>query len=259
MAARGNSARLALGLAAALLAASAAFCRDVQVLRPLVPKPTGRAAVNVRLRGDHELFLYAPTQGAPLALSVQAGQVGRYKTEIVVDVPGVPGARRVLRPQAAGGPTSAELSFRAPRAGVVAVNLSTSANAAVVAAAGACPWLALEASQARPLHVISRAERLEFFVPPGTRRFAVFGRGGGRENVRLSVFDPDGRLARQVSAPGDRTAVAAVDVPAGQQGKVWWLKADRPPELDMTCRPTSRPSVAASWCPSSTASPSRPC
>jgi len=200
---------------------------------PLKAKPAAEAGPATRLRGDHTVMLYAPRKGAPLSVRVQAVQVGRYTTEVVAHVPGLPDAKRVLRPKGAGGPDSAVVSFRAPTRGIVTLDLSTHANAATVTALPPHAWLVLEASQRRPLHVISRVGRLHFLVPRTTKRFAVFARGGERrENVRVSVFDPEGNLARRVSVPGDQTRAARVDVPEQHRGKVWWLSADRPPELD---------------------------
>ncbi|MFP4055444.1 MAG: glycoside hydrolase domain-containing protein [Candidatus Brocadiia bacterium] len=200
---------------------------------PLRREPAGRPAGETRLRRDHTLLLYAPRKGAELALKMRLVQVGRYTTEVLAELAGAVGERVLLRPQGEGGPTSGTLRFRAPARGVVAVRLSTHANAAVAEALGPNAWLTIEASRRNPLHAISRVGRLYFFVPSTTRRFAVFARGGGRrENVRIQVFAPDGRQAAVAAAPGDQTLCAKVEVPARQGGKVWSLTAGRPPDLD---------------------------
>jgi len=176
------------------------------------------------------VMLYAPQKGAPLALAVTARQVGRYSDEIGAVAPD--GTKVVVRPQAAGGPTTGVLRFAAPNRGVVPVELSTGQNAAMVGGVAPNGWLLLEASQRRPLHVISRVGRLHFFVPHSTRSFAAFGRGSGTvENVRVNVYSPDGVCMSKASAQGGATATARVDVAAEHRGKVWWLTADRPPEL----------------------------
>ena len=223
---------LAPSMAMAIFLFSAA-ADGAATLLPLRQRPAETVGPETRLRGDHTLMLFAPQEGAPLALRVEAVQVGRYTTEVVVDVPGVPEARRVLRPEQAGGPGTVVVRFAAPERGVVRVDLSTHANAARVAALGPNAWLAVEASERQPVHVISRAGGLHFFVPRSAKSFAVLGRGGGgRENVRLSVYAPDGALMGRAAALGKAVAAATVSVPPEHRGKVWRLVADRPPEFD---------------------------
>ncbi|NQT52614.1 hypothetical protein HQ576_11210, partial [bacterium] len=215
------------------LSASGASVAELEGFLPLQPKPAGKPTGQVRLRGSHNMLLYAPQQGAELTLRVQAVQIGRYETEILAHGrwPGAP--KLVLKPPRAGGPSEGVLVLRAPGRGVVSVALNTSANAAIVTAPAPHGWLLLEASARTPLHVISRCERLHFFVPKATRSFTVFGRGGGgRENCRLTVFAPDGSQAGQASGEGSRTVRVRVQVPEAQRGAVWSLKADKPPKLD---------------------------
>ena len=200
---------------------------------PLVPRPRPVDVERTRLRGAHTLWLYAPSKGARLRLSLEAVQVGRYTTEVVAAVPGVAAARLVLRPERAGGPTAGTLDFAAPREGLIPVEVSSHSNAVVVRPLSPNPWLVVEASRRKPLHVISRVGRLHFFVPSETERFAVFGRGGGgRENIRLRVFYPDGRLAAEGAARGEETLALRLEAPAPARGKVWSLTADRPPQFD---------------------------
>ena len=220
----------ALALARCLLGAQAA---GLEGLMPLRAAPSGKAAGRTRLRGDHTVLLYAPAKGAEVRLRVQAVRVGRYAAEILAHGPRADGPRLIVRPRQAGGPESGVLALRAEQRGVVPVSVSTSSNSAVVTALEPHAWLAVEASQRRPLHVIGQAERLHFFVPRAARRFTAFARGGGgRESVRLSVFAPDGTLAGRASAKGSSTGSVKVAVPEEHRGKVWWLKADRAPELD---------------------------
>jgi len=217
----------------ALLLSQLCRAADLGAFLPLKAQPSGEAGLPTRLRGSHTVMLYAPARGAPMALRVEAAQIGRYEAEILAHPTHDPATKLVVRPEAAGGPASGVLRFEAPKRGVVTVELATSSNAAALTALAPNGWLLYEASARNPLHVIGRAERLHFFVPSSTRRFAVFGRGGGgRENARITVFDPAGQQAGQASARGARTATVQVRVPEQHRGKVWWLKADRPPDLD---------------------------
>lgn len=196
-------------------------------------RPDRGALPQNRVRGSLTAWMYAPGKGAALALHVQARQVGRYETEILAHPAGEATRRIELRPTAAMRAPATQLLFRASRAGVIPVRLETGANAAEVWPTGVHRWLILEASRRRPLHVISRVDRLYFFVPPSTRRFAVCARGGGgRENVRLHVLDPDGKPVAHASAEGARTAWVRAAVPARHRGRAWSLKADRPPDID---------------------------
>ena len=181
---------------------------------PLAPKPRAPEVWRTRLRGSHTLWLYAPRKGARLRLRLDAVQVGRYTTEIVAAARDAVGARLVLRPERVGGPPSGDLEFAAPRAGLVAVEVSSNANAVVATPLPPNPWLVVEASSRSPIHVVSRVGRLWFFVPPRTERFTVFARGGGRrENVRLRVYGPDGRLVAEGAARGEETLAVGVEAP----------------------------------------------
>ncbi len=217
----------------ALLLSQLCRAADLGAFLPLKAKPGGEAGPPTRLRGSHTVMLYAPEKGAPMALRVEAAQIGRYGAEILAHPTHDPATKLVVRPETAGGPASGVLRFEAPKRGVVTVELATSANAAMLTALAPNGWLVYETSQRLPLHVIGRAERLHFFVPDSTTRFAVLGRGaGGRENCRITVFDPAGKQVGQASGHGARTATVQVPVPAEHRGKVWSMRADRPPELD---------------------------
>ena len=206
---------------------------DLGAFLPLRATPSGQAGPATRLRGSHTVMLYAPEKGAPMALRVEAAQIGRYEAEILAHPTHDPATKLVVRPEAAGGPASGVLRFEAPKRGVVTVELATSSNAAALTALAPGGWLLYEASSRNALHVIGRAERLHFFVPSSTRRFAVMGRGsGGRENCRVTVLDPAGKQVGQASGQGARTATVQVRVPEAQRGKVWSMRADKPPEFD---------------------------
>jgi len=227
--------RSAFWFALTLLAVLSADAADVGAFLPLKAKPGGEAGPATRLRGSHTVMLYAPERGAPMALRVEAAQIGRYDAEIIAHPSHDPATKLVVRPEAAGGPASGVLRFEAPRRGVVTVELATGSNAATLAALAPNGWLLYEASQRIPLHVIGRAERLHFFVPDSAARFVANGRGaGGRENCRITVFDPTGKQVGRASGQGARTATVQVRVPEKHRGKVWSLKADRPPEFDGT-------------------------
>ena len=227
---------LVAAAAVTALGARPAGAGDSDALMPLrsAGGPRAKPAEN-RLRGDHTLLMYAPRKGAELRLAVRAAQVGRYDAEVLAHPEHDPNTRLQLRPTVENRRPEGLLRFAAPRAGVVAVRLSTGANAAAAWADGDAPWAVVVASARQPLHVISRVEALYFHVPAGTRRFAAFARGGGgRENARVRIFDATGRCAAAASAEGARTAWARAEVPDGQAGKVWSLRVDRPAEFEGT-------------------------
>ena len=218
----------------AWVAGAAADGADLGAFLPLKAKPEGEAGRETRLRGAHRVMLYAPAKGAPMALRVELGQVGRYASEVIAQPAGM-AEKLIVRPESAGGPASGVLRFAAPKRGVVTVDLATSQNAATVTALGPNAWLLLEASERNPLHVISRVGKLRFFVPRSARSFTAFGRGSGTvENVRIRVHDPAGKQVGQTSAQGSRTARLRVTVPEAHRGKVWTLTADKPADLEGT-------------------------
>ncbi|HIE52307.1 MAG TPA: DUF4091 domain-containing protein, partial [Armatimonadetes bacterium] len=184
------------------------------------------------LRGWLRILLYAPQAGAQLRVTLRAVQIGRYENEVQAGVEGLPEAQVTAYPPGVGKPREAELTFTAPHAGPLTLWLNTGQNAAVVEAHAPHTWWTMTASRREPLHVIGRAGRLYFYVPPGTERFAVLARGAGtEENVRLQVYTPEGKLAGEASARGGAEVEVPVSVRPGQQGRVWYFTADRPPDL----------------------------
>jgi hypothetical protein len=84
-----------------------------------------------------------------------------------------------------------------------------------------------------PLHVLApRGNLFRFFVPPGTKAFEVYARGGGgKENVGLDILDPDGALAATGdSDPATCALTLSVDVPETQHGTAWTAVV-RPPNV----------------------------
>ena len=99
------SACVATALAAVLC--WAAPPAELGAFLPLTPKPSGGTGLPTRLRGSHKLMLYAPAQGAAMALRVELGQVGRYDGEVLAHPSHDPATRLILRPARIGGPASA--------------------------------------------------------------------------------------------------------------------------------------------------------
>ena len=191
--------------------------------------PDAKPTSPTYLRGRHVVYLYARHAGERVGLRIEAKRVGRYTASIRSET--AAGDKRYtvsLEPGQRG-----ELSFAAPRRGLCRVVLDTRSNAATATPLNGV--VALEASEAHPVHCISHVGALYFYVPKGTRSFAVWAKGQGNvENVRVRVFGPDGHLHGKCSVQGGSKGCVRIETPQNQTAKIWWFTADKPPELKGT-------------------------
>ncbi|MBC7287984.1 MAG: hypothetical protein H5T86_08055, partial [Armatimonadetes bacterium] len=169
----------------------------------------------VCFRGPHVLWVWAGEAGELATLRLACRQVGRYTSplEMMFSDQGKP----VARATAEVGQVS-ELSFRAPRAGTLGIEANAGSNSYSVVAGPR--HLAVEATEACPVHLIGPAE-VYFFVPPGAQRFAAVARGQGEgETAKISVVSPTGEVLAEAEALGGAAAYAEVTNPS-PAGQVW--------------------------------------
>ncbi len=168
-------------------------------------------------------------QGDEVSLTVQYGQVGKYAgSSLPISVTG-PSGEQVC---SASLPymVDAELTFTAPEAGLYRIDGAPGANLLYIAASSHPVNLNGEAG---PIRLIASPGDYYFWVPAGTREFAVrvSGEGDG-EGVRAALVGPDGDTVDQVDNSA-WTHQFEVDLPRGTQGQAWLLRLARPTVMPM--------------------------
>ncbi len=210
--------------AAVLWFAALLTAAEAPALLPLQSRGDPAFASQVKLRGRHALWLWAQRPGERITLRLKCVRVGRYTSplEAVFTVDDKPAAKASAEP----GQT-AELSFTAPKAGLLRVEATAGSNCFVVASGPR--HLGLEASVGRPLHMLGAGE-LYFFVPPAAQRFSVVARGQGRsETAKITVVSPTGAEVASAEALGGSTARAEIVAPQ-PSGRVWKLVVSKASE-----------------------------
>ncbi len=195
-------------------------------LLPLHPNVQPADWSQVRLRGEHTLWLWAAKPGQPIELKLQCHRVGRYTDGLSAAATG-PGGRSASAQCNVG--ESCTIRLRPHKPGLVEVSATAGANSYSVVSCTAP--LAVEATYAHRLHVIG-AGKLYIYVPAGASMFGVTVRGGGRgENARLRVLRPDGSLAAECQSIGGAPVRALVgNIPDAHVGKLWTLQITKADE-----------------------------
>lgn len=80
------------------------------------------------------------------------------------------------------------------------------------------------ASEQAPLQTVRAVERLYFYVPAGTKQFAITASASvTREALLLRVLDPEGGVALEREGDFDKPETLRIPVAAEQAGRVWSL------------------------------------
>lgn len=191
--------------------------RDLVATDPAPTEPTF-------FRGEHLFFLYAPSAGHSLQVAVLARQIGQYgdrvEAALIDDATALP---VVLAEGSASPGDQIDLAATAPRAGVFALAVRAGQNAATVEPED--QWLVTEASRHKPLHVVSRAGPLFFFVPSNVADFSVGVKGQGTgENARVHVCRASGEVIGDTQTRAGAEAILHVRVPPAPRGTVYRLE-----------------------------------
>lgn len=180
----------------------------------------------VRQRGMGRWVLWA-REGDQVYLRVRFGQVGRYGGEQMPVVVTAADGTEVVQAQVPFQEES-EVSFTAPVSGLYSVSANAGINYAqmlsstqVIGAGG------VEA----PIHFYATQGELFFWVPAGTREFAVkvFGEGTG-EGVRATLVNPDGEAVEEADNAAQVHQFEVV-LPEGSPGEAWSIRLAAPSRL----------------------------
>ena len=199
-------------------------------LRPLAPDAPAQSYgfAHGRARYTGHWILHADA-GDAVALTAHFGQVGSYRAvELPVTVTGPSGQEIcVVR---APFMEDAEVAFTAPEAGLYRVSAAPGANLLCISESSHPLNLNGESG---PIRLTTSPGDFHFWVPAGTREFAVrvSGEGNG-EGVRATLISPDGAIVDQVDNSA-WTHQFAVELPEGAPGQAWLLRLARPTTMPM--------------------------
>ncbi|MBI2298965.1 MAG: right-handed parallel beta-helix repeat-containing protein [Armatimonadetes bacterium] len=187
------------------------------------PAADQRVAPFAWLRGKGLLGVYA-RQGETVSLTFEEGQVGNYGGRAMpIEVTGPDG--KVQKVGEAEFQQATEVSFTAPADGFYRVSADAGANRFRVTAASHAVVLIGEPGS---VHLIGAVGRLYFWVPKGTREFAVRVYGEGvAEAVQAALLDPSGKT---VDEKDDIASVHQFEVvlPQPSAGEAWSIRLNRP-------------------------------
>jgi len=178
------------------------------------PPPPGMT----QFRGGHVFLLYMPSAGK-LEVDLDCIKVGRYESLLHYTLEDPNGKELCAGTAPPGQSTSVAIDAQQPGP----YRLRTDAGRNGYRVRAKCQYVTVEASPECPLHVISKADPLYFFVPPGTRYFVLIAQGSGQENVRAAVVSPAGKEIISASTVATGRAELGVSVPLEMDGKVWSL------------------------------------
>ncbi len=199
-------------------------------LRPLAPDAPARSCgfAHGRARYTGHWILHAE-EGDEVSLTAHFGQVGNYRAvDLPITVAGPSGQQVcVVR---APFMEDAEVAFTAPAAGLYRINAAPGANLLCIVESSHPLNLNGESG---PIRLTTSPGDFYFWVPAGTREFAVrvSGEGDG-EGVRATLISPDGVIVDQVDNSA-WTHQFEVELPEGAPGQAWLLRLARPTTMPM--------------------------
>ena len=163
-------------------------------LRPAAPGAAatdlGMPEVRVRYRGEYVLYAAA---GQEVRLRVGFMRVGNYEAEAIPVVVTAPSGK-----EAANVPVpfmqQADVVFRAAETGVHRIAVEPWANYAGIVSSTHPLSISGDAS---PMHFYNSPGELFFWVPAGTKEFALRVFGEGAEGVKATVCGPDGKVVQE--------------------------------------------------------------
>jgi hypothetical protein len=193
-------------------------------LKPLTASAPGDtySLDGLRMRGKAHLVLYA-NQGENVSLRFHHGQVGKYSGGripiTITDWSGKPVAQGSVEFQ-----QESEVIFKAPATGPYRVEIAPGGN--FIGVVKTSQPLSLSA-ETEPIHLISTVRQFYFYVPAGTKEFAIklFGEGLG-EGIKATLYDAGGK---QIDQKDDITQAQQFDItlPETSNGEIWSLKTER--------------------------------
>jgi len=189
--------------------------------------PRRMALTPFSLRHGGTFVLYARQQET-VAFTLKYFPVGRYAATPLKVVCTAPSGKKQVLP---GVPfqQQGELSFHATETGLYRVTCDCGANR-VQLTASTHPASILD--DGHGIHFISSTGDLFFYVPTGTKTFAVKIMGEGQEAIAATLLDPAGHDAwhqAEITMPEQFVANPAAE----QTGRVWRIHLSRPAKLPM--------------------------
>lgn len=194
-------------------------------LAPAMPaaKPDARQRDHARQRGLSEWLLWAEA-GGKAAFTVSVGVVGKAEPKSAAVSLLLPSGKLTKLKQAAGGEQSA-YEFTAAETGAHKIICEAGQFTATVDSAShrVCLY-----SQSAAFHLLGTTGRYFFWVPPGTKEFAVkVSGGGGSEGVKAALLDPAGNLVGEKDTITQAHQFIAKPEKAAE-GEIWSLRLDKP-------------------------------
>ena len=175
------------------------------------------AEVEPRLRHTSYLALLAP-EGHTIRLHLQCLPHGTYPHRLECEVINSEGDEQAWCEVAVGEERVCETPVIVP--GLHLLELSSGWNLATCHVE-ALPYAYIARKRA-PLHTVGAMPRLYFYVPEGTREFAVHVVASVvGEGLRLGISDPEGNEVTFVDGDVVREERLDVTVPEGMDGRAW--------------------------------------
>ncbi len=186
-------------------------------------QPDAKRRCTARQRGPSEWLLWAEA-GRPAAFTILIRQVGKA-TPTPAPVHLVAPSGAVTKLLDTRGPGETAYEFRPTETGAYTIQCAPRIGTATVNAAG--QRVCLYAPRT-PLHLLSTTGEYFFWVPAGTKEFAVKVAGdNAAERVKAVLRDPTGKpVAEEDNIVQARQFVAAPLQSA--RGEIWSLRLDKP-------------------------------
>jgi hypothetical protein len=185
---------------------------------PSPPAPSALSLGFARARGRLRAVLYAG-EGEPVTLQIRSWQVGRYGGSTTPVVVTTPSGQEVTRAEVTFQ-AEAEVSFKAPETGAYHIAADPGSNSMTIAASSHSVSLT---GDGQPVDLVSSQGELYFWVPAGTREFAVRVIGEGGEGIKAGLCSPSGKLVEEKDDIGT-VHQFLVTLPAPSRGEVWSLR-----------------------------------
>ncbi len=175
-------------------------------------------------RSENRFLIYAPARS--LEMEVQAGLIRDREADIVLlDL-----ARKEIGKATVPPGDVSTISFDLPAPGLY--RLETRCGGGAVRIDFGSLSQALIATESEPAHIINGTPNLYFWVPPRTTAFGV-GLSTSDRWGRLIVRDPKGGIRLDRAGNFALTEEFRVDVPEGEDGRIWSLGITECEDSDM--------------------------
>lgn len=190
---------------------------------PVKPEAAAKWSAPARMR-DRASWLVFAKAGAEVSLTIKQQAVGKQEVK-PAKVSCLSPAGKAMKTKVTGEAGARQVTFTAEETGAYQVVCEPGKGTASVASANA-PVAAYGGGV--PFHFCSSTGDVYFWVPAGTRSFAVqIAGGGGTERVKAALFDPAGKQVREEDNIESANQML-VETPANYAGGVWHLKTARP-------------------------------